>query len=138
MNLTPEPPDNVVAINQDVAAELEIQLLRDQSQPCCGVHKSINVFAKSRTVVCRACEQTIDPFEYLAQWGKEGDRRMVARKDMDHKIRVMSAEVESLKAHVGNLRGKLKRAGEPQPWAERQQFSTARLNPGKSFPQIVI
>jgi hypothetical protein len=125
-SLTPEEPDNIIAINPEA-----LEILRAKrtlgNYPCIGIHKKVVVDPETRTITCDACKRTIDAFDYIAQWAEEGDRRMSAFKTLEAKRRIISAEVESLNARLESIRGKLKRDGFPQPQVERNAFRSALI-----------
>lgn len=130
MNLTPPPPndtvestDNIVGINPGIDKELEILRVHNARKwPCSGIHKNVLVDAVSRTVTCRTCGFVIDPFEYMHDWAKEGDRRMRGLEVLKVKSRILNAEVATLIKRLESIRGKLKRSGHPQPDVERAAF----------------
>jgi hypothetical protein len=138
MDLTPDPteekplPANIVFINPEAEAEeLEIRKAKHANQyPCCGTHKKVLVDHITRTVTCRACGFTIDPFDYLLQWAKEGDQRMKAMKSAEIQRSIFSRECEDLKRQCDNLRARLKRCGFPQPEVERLKYRSERDNTG--------
>lgn len=141
MNLIPEghnEPANVVAINEEAARHLEI--LRKQEPPydyiggCIGLHKKIEVDGVTRTVKCLQCGRTIDAFDYLMQWAKEGDRRMTGLKGLDVESRVKTAEVRDLTQKIASLRSTLKRLGGAS-MDEHYAFKSAEMNPQSETTQ---
>jgi hypothetical protein len=125
-------PKNVIAINEDAAKHLEIvrKQTTDEKQfrKCIGLHKDVEVDVVARTVVCRTCGYTVDPFDYLELWSREGERRMTGLKALDVKLRVRSAEVRDLDRKIANLRATLKRLG-GKSMDEHLEFMTAEINP---------
>lgn len=129
--MTTEEPSNIVGINPEVSAEIEIQLQKrtENKFPCCGVHKAILVDSELRSVHCSKCGFVLDPFEYLAQWAKEGDHRMAALKTLDIKIRIANAELDDRGRQINNMRATLKRGGSPQSSENRRHYEHQRWNP---------
>lgn len=121
-------PSNVVALNEDAAKHLEIFRAQKQEESmlirCYGVHRQVEVDGITRTIKCMKCGRTLDAFDYLEQWAKEGDRRMTGLKGLDIKFRVRSAELRDLERKVGNLRNALKRMG-GKAQDEHQAFESA-------------
>ncbi len=122
-NIIPIDPsmDNVVCIRGE---EQDAELF-----PCFGVHKQVIVDSVKRTVTCEHCKFTVDPFTYLAEWAKEGDRRMNGLKTIEIQRRIAQSEHDDLMRKIKNLRQRLKRAGEPQLPVERLHFNMQRWNP---------
>lgn len=123
---TPEP-EKIISIFPD--DELELQMVkRPGDYPCCGNHKLVTIDSKNRTVTCNSCGFTVDAFDYLLSWAQEGDRRMSALKNLEAKARIYRAECGDLRRKCDNLRGRLKRAGFPQPEVERDAYNSQRWN----------
>lgn len=136
MDLTPEPPsdtpelvpNNIVGINPDANRELEIlKVERARQWPCPGRHKKILVDSVDRKLTCRSCGFVVDPFDYIEEWAKDGERRMTALKTIALKTKITAAELEKLTRQIESIRGKLKRDGFPQPEVERRAFKQALL-----------
>lgn len=124
-------PSNVVAINDDASKHLEILRAEKQEESmlvrCYGLHKQVEVDGITRTIKCMKCGRTLDPFDYLEQWAKEGDRRMTGLKGLDIQLRVRNAELRDLERKVGNLRSALKRLGGKNQ-DEHRAFESALCN----------
>lgn len=127
MNTEPPEPEKIISIfPQD---QLELQMVkRPGDYPCCGKHKRVTIDAKNRTVTCKSCGFTVEAFDYLLSWAKEGDNRMSALQNIEAKAHIYGAECEDLKRKCDNLRARLKRAGFPQPQVERDAYNSQRLN----------
>lgn len=122
-------PENVIGINGTVGEELEIRLAKEeQSRRCASIHSNILVDPKTRTVHCEACGRTVEAFDYLLAWAREGKSRMDGLKNIDVKRKVAWTEWKLLDNRIKNHRATLKRAGFPQPDRERQLFDSLELN----------
>jgi hypothetical protein len=126
--MTPDEPSNIVALNADAAKDLEIRQRNQQNKyDCPGLHRSIEVDSVTRTVTCTACGFVVDPFDYLLHWARDGERRMQGLKTIQIKTKICQAEYDDLTRKIKNLRQQLKRAGQPQPVTERQQYDSQPL-----------
>lgn len=124
-----ELPENVIGINGTVGEELEIRLAKeDQSRRCAEIHRNIIVDPKTRTVHCEACGRTVEAFDYLLAWARDGEARNRALKNIEVKRKVAWAEWKLLDNRIKNHRATLKRAGLPQPDRERRLFDSVELN----------
>lgn len=120
----------ILPITPEIGKELEIKLKDDEAKlKCIGIHRHIIVNSEKRTIRCDECGCTVDPFDYLERWAREGDRRMQALKVISIKTNVTAAECRDLERKVKNLRQRLKRAGFPQPSVERNEYDSMRWNP---------
>lgn len=123
-----DEPEKIVPINASVGAELAIRRAQIAERPCVLRHKNVVVDSKARTVICADCGFVLDPFDYLADWAAEGDRRMRALQSIRVETKVAQAECAALDQRIKSARDKLRRLGEPQPQEERHLFRHARLN----------
>ncbi len=129
MRLTPEEPNNVIAINGVVAEQLEIERKANSGKfKCIGVHKNVLIDTEQRTLSCKACGFAVDAFDYLDQWAREGDSRMTGLKNIEVRRKIAQQEHNDLMQKIKNLRQRLKRAGEPQPPKERFEYDQRRWN----------
>lgn len=132
MNDVIEEPDNIIQLRPGADAALEIQLKSKEASKCYRQHKNITVDAETRSVVCTHCGFVVDPFDYLLEWAREGERRMDGLKGIEHKRRVMQAEHDDLQRMIVNLRAQLKRAGHPQTAESKRAYDMQRWNPPQS------
>lgn len=122
-------PKNVIPIDVDADRELEITKLdQGKKRACTGRHRSVIVDSVSRTIACRHCGFTIDPFDYLKQWAEEGARRMEGLRGIEARRRIVYGECEALEKRLESVRGKLKREGFEQPQEERMDYKHRLLN----------
>ncbi len=109
-------------------SQLEIEGKPQPSNYCSSNHKNIVIDNEARVIACRECGKVLDPFEYLAQWARQGDRRMQRLKALDVEIRIKAAEIEALKAVLAREKAKVRQinpdAPEVQAW--RRQLAVRR------------
>lgn len=128
-SLTPEPVSNIIAINAEAAADLELRLKKvERDRECPGQHKQVELDHERRMLKCLHCGFTVDPFDYMLSWAREGQRRMTGLENIETRRKVTQAEYDDLMRKVKNLRAQLKRAGSPQPPVERFEFDQQRWN----------
>jgi len=120
--------DNVIAIDPEAEAELAIIKKKRAELPCGGRCIQVMVDEHRRMLTCRKCGATIDPFDYMLYWAREGDHRMSGLRGIEAKRRVAYAEFTKLEAAIDSIRGKLKRAGAPQSEADRSQYRNDLAN----------
>lgn len=139
MNITPlDPPEcNILPIDEEAARVLEIQLL-DQKIPYCE-NRCRNIWTDMhrRILICRDCGKAIEAFDYILQWEYEGDQRNKGLRGLKTKIKIAGAEFDELERRINNLRSCLKRAGEPQPQSEREEYRRALLNADAPLQSVV-
>ena len=129
LDLTPEPPSNIIAIDAAAAAELELKLKEvDRDKSCPGRHIQVTIDPERRMLTCNHCGYTVDPYDYILQWAREGSRRMTGLKDIETKRKIAQAEHDDLMRKVKNMRAQLMRGGFPQPQVERHEYDRQRWN----------
>lgn len=139
MTMEPTEPDNVIALNKASVAHLEIlKKARAEKFTCYGIHKRVVVDSETRTVECATCGRIVDAFDYLEQWATEGDRRMEELKAIRVQIKIANTELRDLGRKLNNMRGALKRGGQPQTKEERAVYSVARWNPLSPKTQALL
>lgn len=124
-----EPPGNIIAINPEVAKDIEIRRKQSIALKCSGHHKSIVVDPVERVVKCRTCGFAVDPFDYLLDWANDVERRLTGLQHIEIQRKIAQAEHDDLMRKISNLRARLKRKGFPQPEVERQEYNRQRWNP---------
>lgn len=122
------PDAKIIPMNSSIGVDLEIRRVQNAERPCVTRHKNIVVDEKTRTITCTECGYVIDPFDYLLEWAREGDRRLQALNAIRVRQRVAEAECALLETRLKNARASLRRAGQSQPAEERQLFRHASLN----------
>lgn len=129
IDLTPPIPANIICIDAEAQADLEIRLKEvDRDKSCSGQHIEVRVDSERRMLMCVHCGYTVDPYEYVLQWALSGQRRMTGLKSIETKRKIAQAEHDDLMRKVKNMRAQLKRGGQPQPPAERFEFDQQRWN----------
>lgn len=113
MDLTPPPPpdpasENLVSFYGN--GEPYPFTLRPDRGACIRRCRRVVCDEKTRTLECQDCKRTIDPWDYLAQWAREGDRRCSALKEMDVTITKKQQEIERLKMDLQNIKQQVRRA----------------------------
>lgn len=137
MDITPEPPKNIVALNAACASSLEItHKKQEQRFKCTGRHRDVEVDSELRTMTCRTCGFVIDPFDYVEAWAIEGERRMEELQRFEIMIKIARAEEFDLMKKVKALRSKLRKVGQPQTLEERNHFDRMRWNPTKAIYEL--
>lgn len=127
VDLTPEPPSNVIAINAEAQSALEINLKEmERDKSCPGRHIQVTLDPEHRLLKCNHCGFTVDPFDYVLQWAREGSRRMAGLKSIETKRKIAQAEHDDLMRKVKNMRAQLKRGGFPQPYVEKNDYDQQR------------
>lgn len=128
-DLTPEPPRNIIAMDAAAQSELELQLKEiERDKSCPGRHIHVTLDSERRLLTCNHCGFTVDPFEYLLQWAKEGSRRMAGLRSIETKRKIAQTEHDDLMRKVKNMRSQLKRGGYPQPQVEKHEYDRQRWN----------
>lgn len=126
----PDDEATIIPIRESVLSEMEITIKKkDKERECIGQHKNVEVDDVNRLVICRDCGFTIDPFDYIMDWAKEGDRRMGALKELSIKRKVLDTECTDLERRITNARAVLRRLGYPQSEQSRSAYRTAMWNP---------
>lgn len=95
---------DIIKLNTDKGSEPPVRI--KQARSC--RHLSILVNETDRIITCDHCGATIDPFDYLLEWGK-GDRNVgIWRKRITARIKIMDKKLADLKREERNTRARLK------------------------------
>lgn len=124
---------NIIEFSMDPRARrVDYPLTAKRNLECCGSGcKRVAAIEKTRLCECLDCGRTIDPFDYLIRWAREGDRRLSGLRQMDMEIEDKGKTLEQLKGQIRNARAQLRRAKNhsldlmepPAPRAEREGCS---------------
>lgn len=108
-----EAPDKIIDLRGE---PLEITSSANEPAGYCMSHcKRIVVDEDTRTIECKECGRIVEPFDYLAGWAKEGDRRMERLKSLDVEITKTNAELFSIKQVLARERAKVRRINPDAP-----------------------
>lgn len=101
------PGGNVVELAQ-------ARSLRVKPEPAKTVfrchHLPCTVDPHTRTVTCRDCGATVDPFDWMLAWAKKEEAELLAVKGLREERRKLDAEVRDLKRQRANAKSSLDRA----------------------------
>lgn len=106
----PAPDDNVLSLVgrlKTVAGDLK-PLLTLTPAPRCYPHR-FQIDGKARTVVCKDCQRSFDPFDaltHIAQLWPDfaGNKRLLS-----HELERMREKIEAARKELGNVRASVKR-----------------------------
>lgn len=111
-------PENVIPIRP----EIEIPLTETKKPACRFACRRVACDSKRRMLVCQDCETSIDAYDWLLQWAREGDNRLAWLKDLNAKVTSKRQELEKLNDLVKQSRQKARKAGVPSPKIQELKF----------------
>lgn len=80
----------------------------DQPKEYCGHHR-ITLHEEPRTVVCRDCGRTIDPFDVLIRYSSDWDRIVRWRKEAERRRKLAGERLDEILRLERNARGRVRR-----------------------------
>lgn len=95
---------------------LEIEKAKtDPVKYCLSNHKAVFVDEHDRIVYCKECGKTIEAFDYIMGWAREGERRMQRLKSLDDEIRITFTKLEDVKKALAREKAKVRRVNPDAP-----------------------
>jgi hypothetical protein len=110
-----DEPDNVIQLRpEQPTASLALHINREG--PYCK-HRTVDLVAKRRSVVCRGCGAPMDPFDVLLRMCSEADNLLNWERHKKSELKALDSRIKVLKRIESNAKSRLKRLGiAPSSW----------------------
>lgn len=110
------PEDKIVSFDKIVKViereetdmpEPSLNVIEEHRKYC--AHEHVNLFVHHRILVCRDCDATIDPYDFVFKLAREGNNHISTIKWLRYELKNIQKQKEELEKDIRNLKAQKRR-----------------------------